>query len=65
MSNDCCFSYVDTQVLDPREVSLLSSLVNAALAVAAAVAAAAVACAVAARFIEDCVRQRVLKRLKA
>ncbi len=65
MSDSCCFSYIDTLVLDPREASLLSSLVNVALAVAAAIAAAAVACAAAARFIEDCVRPRVLKRLKA
>ncbi len=65
MSDSCCFSYIDTLVLDPREASLLSSLVNVALAVAAAIAAAAVACLAAARFIEDCVRPRVLKRLKA
>ncbi len=66
MSDSCCFSYIDTLVLDPREASLLSSLVNVALALAAAaIAAAAVACAAAARFIEDRVRPRVLKRLKA
>ncbi len=60
MSSSCCFSYFDTLVLDPRSSSLLFSLVNAALAVAAALAAAAVACAAAARFIEDCVRLKVL-----